>query len=74
MKYILEIDDSSDTGKHLIGLLKSVFSKKKGIRLLTETEIEEKEDALLGRMMEDGLKTGLANKEKVLRKLKLNAG
>jgi hypothetical protein len=29
MKYILEIDDSSDAGRRLVGLLKSVFSKKK---------------------------------------------
>jgi len=66
MKYILEIDDSSSAGKHLIGLVKSLFKKDKGIALLAESEIERREDLLLSKMIEESMKSGLADKNAVL--------
>jgi hypothetical protein len=69
MKYILEIDDNTKGGQHLIGLIKELLKKDKGVQFLSEAEIEKREDALLGKMIEESMKSGLADNGKVLSKL-----
>ena len=71
MKYIIELDDNTNAGKHLVGLIKSLLTKGKGIEMLSEAEIEKREDLLLGKMMVESKKTGLANKKEVLTRLNL---
>jgi len=71
MKYILEIDDSTNVGQNLIGLIKALLKKDKGLNLFSEAEIEKREDALLGKMIHESMKSGLADNKKVLATLGL---
>jgi len=71
MNYILEIDDHSMAGKHLIGLVKTMLDKENGIELVSESEIEKREDMLLSKMISEGMKSGLADTDSVLAKLKI---
>lgn len=71
MKHIIKIDDNSKEGRNLVALLKSLKGKIGDIEFLTPEETEEKEDEVLAREIEEGLKSGNADKEKVLKKLGL---
>ncbi len=71
MKHIIEIDDQSKEGKKLIALLKSLKNKVGDIEFLTTGEIEEKEDDILARYIEEGLKSGFADQKEVMKKLGL---
>ncbi len=71
MKYILEIDDKTKSAKSLIDFLRLYSASNKGIEFLSPKELEEKEDAILGKLIQKSLKSGLANKQTVLKKLGL---
>jgi len=71
MKYILEIDDTTTLGQSLIGLVKALLKKDKGLNLFSESEIEKREDALLGKMVKESMKSGLADNQKVFSTLGL---
>ena len=68
MERIVSINDSTSKGKMLLSLLKE-FIGSKSVTFLTEEELEEKEDKVLLKMMEDGRKSGKADTKKVLKKL-----
>lgn len=68
MKHTLVIDDSTSIGKHLLGIIKSIKTSTKAVTFISEGQAEENAIAL---MIDKGLKTGLANKNSVLKKLKL---
>ena len=69
MKHIVEIDDSSNTGKHLLNLLKNLSETNQGIDFPSLADIENKLDQRLIKLMKEGEKSGLADKAKVLKKL-----
>jgi hypothetical protein len=65
MKYFIEIDDRSKTGKNLLSLIKTLSGKEAGIDFIRDT-VEDKE---LVRLMKSGVKSGLADKKSVFKKL-----
>ncbi len=65
MKHFIEIDDRNKTGKNLLSLIKTLSGKSSGIDLISST-VEDKE---LVRLMQSGIKSGLAYKKSVLKKL-----
>lgn len=65
MKHFVEIDDKSKTGKTLLSLIKTLSEKETGIDIISDTE----EDKELVRLMREGIKSGLADKKSVLKKL-----
>lgn len=65
MKHFIEIDDRSKTGKNLLSLIKALSGKSSGIDFITST-VEDKE---LVRLMRTGIKSGVADKKSVLKKL-----
>jgi len=67
----LEIDDTTTLGQSLIGLVKALLKKDKGLNLFSESEIEKREDALLGKMVKESMKSGLADNQKVFSTLGL---
>ncbi|MCF8302069.1 MAG: hypothetical protein K9I94_02250 [Bacteroidales bacterium] len=75
MKHIIEIDDSTKRGKQLVEILKILSKKGEEIEFKSindiDTLLEKNEDESLGRMIEEGLESGIANKEEVLKKLGL---
>jgi hypothetical protein len=66
MKHLLEIDDSSKTGRHLLLLLKELSRSDKGIDFLSA---EESEDKIMAKLIREGIKSGVAPKKRVLAKL-----
>ena len=68
MKHLLEIDDSSKTGKHLLMLLKELSRSERGIDFLSA---EESEDKIMAKLIRDGIKSGIAPKKRVLDKLNI---
>lgn len=68
MKHTLIIDDSTSIGKHLLGIIKSIKANSKAVTFISE---EEAEDNAIAKMIDKGLKSGLANKSVVLKKLGL---
>lgn len=66
MKHLLEIDDNSKTGKHLLSLLKELSRSERGIDFLTA---EESEDRIMAKLIREGIKSGTAPKKRVLAKL-----
>ena len=72
MQQVVFINDSMPRGKLLITLLKEFESNgKRGkvVRFLTETELEDIEDDILLKMMEDDRKSGKTGTKRVLKKL-----
>ena len=65
MKHFIEIDDSNETGKNLVSLIKTLAEKGSGIDFIADI-VEDKE---LVRLMKTGVKSGLADRERVLTKL-----
>ena len=66
MKHFIEMDDRNKTGKNLLSLIKTLSSgKASGIDFISDT-VEDKE---LVRLMKTGVKSGLADKKSVLKKL-----
>ncbi len=65
MKHIIEIDDRSKTGKHLLSLIKTLSGKESGIDFISGP-VEDKE---LVRLMKSGIKSGIADKKSVFNKL-----
>ncbi len=68
MKHIIEIDDRSETGKRLVRHLKSVAQRHKTINVLTRSSLQAKEDTSLARLINEGLKSGLTDRNRVLKK------
>ena len=68
MKHIIEIDDKSESGKRIVRHLKSVAQRNKAVSILTRSSLQAKEDAALARLIKEGLKSGLADKNRVLKK------
>ena len=72
MQQIVLINDSMHMGKLLINLLKEVESLKKRdkiVRFFTETEMEDMEDEIFLKMMEDDRKSGKTDMKRVFKKL-----
>lgn len=67
MKHLIEIDDRNKTGKNLLSLLKTLSGKASGIDFITDS-VEDKE---LIRLMKVAIKSGIADKKSVLKKLGL---
>ncbi len=65
MKHFIEIDDRKKTGKNLLSLIKTLSGKSSGIDFISNT-VEDKE---LVRLMNAGIKSGMADKKNVLKKL-----
>ena len=65
MKHFIEIDDTNKTGENLFCLIKTLSGKVSGIDFISDT-VEDKE---LVRLMRTGIKSGLADKKNVLKKL-----
>lgn len=68
MKHIIEIDDRSEMGKRIVRHLKSVAQRHKSVSILASGALQAKEDAALARLINEGLKSGLADKNRVLKK------
>ena len=66
MKHLLQIDDRSRTGKHLLMLLRELSRSEKGIGFLSA---EDTEDRMMAKLISDGIKSGIAPKKRVLSKL-----
>jgi len=64
MKHFIEIDDRSKTGKNLLSIIKTLSGKASGIDVISAVEDKE-----LVRLMKTGIKSGLADKKSVLKKL-----
>ena len=72
MQQIVFINDSMPMGKLLINLLKELESLKKKdkvVKFFTETEIEEMEDEIFLKMMENDKKSGKTDMKRVFKKL-----
>lgn len=65
MKHFIEIDDSNKTGRNLLSLIKTLSGKESGIDFISDT-VEDKE--LVG-LMKTGIRSGLADRKSVLKKL-----
>ena len=65
MKHFIEIDDCKKTGKNLLSLIKTLSGKESGIDFISDT-LEDKE---LARLINNGIMSGIAEKESVLKKL-----
>ena len=73
MQQIVFINDAIPSGKLLINLLKEFESLKKRskvVRFFTETEMEEREDEIFGKMIEEGRTGEYIDTDKFLKKLK----
>ncbi|MDZ4845967.1 MAG: hypothetical protein SH857_10510 [Chitinophagales bacterium] len=68
MKHIIEIDDKSVAGKRIVRHLKSVAQRNKAVTILTPSSLQAKEDAALAHLISEGLKSGIADKSRVLKK------
>ncbi|MDP2388357.1 MAG: hypothetical protein Q8M29_18430 [Bacteroidota bacterium] len=68
MKHTIVIDDRTSMGKHLLALIKDLSETTKSVGFVKET-VEAEEDAALAKMIKAGLKSGLADKKTVLKKL-----
>ncbi|MCX6352831.1 MAG: hypothetical protein NTX03_13385 [Bacteroidetes bacterium] len=69
MRYTIQIDDSTNVGKNILGIIQSLIKDNKGIEVISEEEIEKREDMLLAKMMKESAKSGRADTDAVLRKL-----
>lgn len=67
MKYTIEIDDSTKAGKSLIEIAREMAKTLKGIKVMKLDQ--NKEDKALGIMIEEGMKSGLADKKMVLKEM-----
>lgn len=70
MKHLIEVDDSSHEGKNLIEFLKSLSRRHKYISL-TENDFPSVKDSELVAEIKKGLKSGIADRNRVLRKMGL---
>ncbi len=71
MKHLIEIDDRTKAGETLFNLTRILSKEDNSIALLKHKIIEEMEDLELLKKMEISKKSGLADSEKVLKKLGL---
>jgi hypothetical protein len=69
MKHLIVLDDSTKAGASLLEIAKNVARFHKSVEITKQTDAIE--DAILGEMIEEGRKTGLANKDHVLTRLGL---
>jgi hypothetical protein len=68
MKYAIEIDNNSKAAKSLIEIAREMGKNLKGIRVFEINE-QEREDMALGYLIEEGMKSGLADKKTVLKEM-----
>ncbi len=69
MKYSIELDDKTKTGADLLEIARDLSKRYKSV--IVRKLDEGNEDAAIGRMIEKGVKSGLADKNTVLKKLKI---
>ncbi len=69
MEYIISIDDKTTKGKMLLALLDHFSKTTSSVEFLSPAEVEEMEDKIFLKMMEEGRKSGKADTKKVLKKL-----
>ncbi|HET7361709.1 MAG TPA: hypothetical protein VFI78_07245 [Salinimicrobium sp.] len=68
MKYTIEIDDNTKGAKGLLEVARAMAAKYKSVRV-SKLDREAREDRNLGLMIEEGMKSGIADKETVLREM-----
>lgn len=64
MKYTIEIDDRLKAGKGLVEVAKKLAEIHKSIKV-KKFDKEAMEDKIFGQMMEESMKSGIANKKEV---------
>jgi|GEM_PF-1062986 len=69
MERIIKIDDKTSKGKMLLSLLDHFSKTTASVEFLTPFELEELEDSVFLKMMEQGRESGKADTKKVLKKL-----
>lgn len=67
---IIRIDNRSKKGRSLVELAKQIASSGSGVEFLTETELEQKEDDAISKMITQARKTGFVSPSAVKAKLK----
>ena len=70
MKHLIILDDSTKAGASLLEIAKNVARLHKSIEITNQSDVLE--DSIIGEMIEEGRKSGLADKAKVMAKLGLN--
>ena len=69
MKHIVSITDNTQNSKILLSLLRNFSNNTHSVEFLTSFEVEEMEDDIFLKMMEDARKSGKADTKHVLKKL-----
>ena len=65
MKQLVQIDTDTEIGKRVVGLLGVLAHDTGSISFLTEREMEDKEDAVIGEMIKDGMESGKGDKNEL---------
>lgn len=68
MKYTIEIDDNTKGARGLLEVARALAAKYKSVRV-SKIDQEAREDRNLGLMIEEGMKSGLADKQTVLHEM-----
>ena len=68
MKYFVEINDRDQTTRKLIRHLKKMAEQHESINLLTETKLKAKEDIAMAKLIDEGRKSGRADKKRILKR------
>ncbi|HLG35714.1 MAG TPA: hypothetical protein VI757_12600, partial [Bacteroidia bacterium] len=66
MKHFIQIDDKNKTAKQVLMLLRELSKTNTGVGFISAEEVEDK---VLLSLMKQGLRSGLADKKRVLKKL-----
>lgn len=69
MKQVVMIDTDTEIGKNISALLHTLSTNSKAISFLSEEELEDLEDKVLGTMMYESMKSGKADKQDLLKLL-----
>jgi hypothetical protein len=69
MKHLIVLDDATKAGASLLEIAKNVARLNKSVEITTQSDVLE--DSIIGEMIEEGRKSGLTDKAKVLAKLGL---
>jgi hypothetical protein len=68
MTLIVEITDNDPETRNLIRHLKKMARENSSINLLTESQLQAKEDAALAKLINEGRKSGRADKAKIFKR------
>ena len=62
MKHTIVIDDSDKAAKHLLSYVRNIAKTNEHVSM-PNLDIEEMEDLILGKLMEQDIKSGILNKK-----------